>query len=59
MIGPTPPGRGPERLSGPVRKTPWLHQDEAEALRDAAYQQDRTETSIMWEALRRFLGIED
>lgn len=59
MSGPTPPGRGPKRLTGLVLKTLWLHEDEAEALRDAAYQQRRREPSIMREALRRLLGIED
>lgn len=45
--------------SGMVRQTLWLHEDEAEALRDGAYQQRRTEPSIMREALRRLLGTED
>ena len=42
-----------------LRKTLWLHVDEAEALRDAAYRERRTESAVMREALRWLLGIED
>jgi hypothetical protein len=42
-----------------VRKTLWLHGDEAEALRERAYKERRPESEIMREALRRLLGIED
>ncbi len=45
--------------SGMVRKTLWLHEDEAEALRERAYKDRRSESEIMRQALRRFLGIED
>lgn len=45
--------------SGMVRKTLWLHGDEAEALRELAYRERRAESDIMREALRRLLGIED
>ena len=45
--------------SGMVRKTLWLHGDEAEALRERAYKERRPESEIMREALRRLLGIED
>jgi len=45
--------------SGMVRKTLWLHGDEAEALRERAYRKRRAESEIMREALRRLLGIED
>lgn len=39
-------------------KTLGLH-EEAEALRDTAYRDRRTESAIMREALHRLLGIED
>ena len=42
-----------------VRKTLWLHSDEAEALRLKAFKERRAESEIMREALRRGLGIED
>jgi len=45
--------------SGMVRKTLWLHGDEADALREKAYQERRAESEIVREALRGFLGIED
>ena len=45
--------------SGMVRKTLWLHGDEAEALRERAYRERRPGAEIMREALRRLLGIED
>ena len=44
---------------GMVRKTLWLHGDEADALREKAYQERRAESEIVREALRGFLGIED
>lgn len=42
-----------------VKKTLWFHRDEAEALRVAAFEQRRTESEIVREAVRRHLGIED
>lgn len=45
--------------SGMVRKTLWLHADEAEALRLKAFKERRAESEIMREALRWRLGIED
>ena len=42
-----------------MKKTIWVHRDEAEALRDAAYKLRRTESSIIREAIRHRLGIED
>ena len=45
--------------SGTVRKTIWLHGDEAEVLRERAYKDRRAESDIVREALRAFLGIED
>jgi hypothetical protein len=45
--------------SGMVRKTLWLHGDEAEVLRERAFQERRAESEIVREALRRLLGIDD
>ncbi len=45
--------------SGMVRKTLWLHGDEADALRLRAFKERRAESEIMREALRKLLGIED
>lgn len=42
-----------------VKKTIWFHEDEAEALRVRAFEDRRSESSIVREALRCFLGIED
>ena len=42
-----------------VRKTLWLHGDEAEALRERAYRERRAESEIVRTALREYLGIED
>ena len=42
-----------------VRKNLWLHEDEAEALREAAFLERKSEAEIIREALRRHLGIED
>lgn len=44
---------------GGVKKTMWFHRDEAEALRERAYTTRRSESAIVREAVRRFLGIED
>jgi len=44
---------------GGVKKTLWFHEDEAEALRDRAYKSRRSEASLIREAVRRFLEIED
>ncbi len=45
--------------TGMIKKTLWLHQDEAEALRNRAFQERRTESDIIREGLRRILGLED
>ena len=45
--------------SGMVRKTIWLHEDEAEALRLRAFEARRGESEIVREALRCFLKIPD
>jgi len=42
-----------------VKKTLWLHEDEAESLRNRAFQDRRSEASIIREALRKFLELED
>ena len=42
-----------------VRKILWFHKDEAEALRVAAYEKRQSQASIIREAVRRYLGIED
>lgn len=42
-----------------VKKTIIFHEDEAEALRVLSFKDRRSESSIVREALRRFLGIED
>lgn len=52
-------GKTKRTKSGMERKTLWLHEDEAEALRDTAYNGRRTQSAIMPEALRRLLGFED
>jgi hypothetical protein len=44
---------------GGVRKTIWFHEDEAEALRLRAFTQRRSESSLVREAVRKLLGIED
>jgi hypothetical protein len=44
---------------GQVKKTVWLHDDEAEALREAAYQQRVSEASLIREAVRRFFELSD
>lgn len=42
-----------------VKKTIWLHRDEAETLRRRAFDERRSEASIIRQALRRHLKIED
>ncbi len=45
--------------SSGVKKTIWFHEDEAEALRIKAFKDRRSESSLIREAVRRLLGIED
>ena len=45
--------------SGLVRKTIWLHEDEAEELRKRAFEERKGESEIVREALRRLLGLPD
>ena len=54
-----PGGETTVSKSGMVRKTLWLHGDEAEALRLRAFKERRAESEIVREALRALLGIED
>lgn len=44
---------------GMVRKTLWLHADEAEALRERAFRTRRSEAEILREGLRRVLKLKD
>lgn len=43
--------------SGLIRAVVYLHPDEREALRRAAFEEDRPASEIMREALRQHLGI--
>ena len=45
--------------SGLIRKTLWIHWDENEALRRAAFEQNTTETDIVRRLLRKHFRIED
>jgi hypothetical protein len=54
-----PRGGHTTRKDGRVKKTVWLHDDEAESVREAAYEQYRSEASIIREAIRQYLHIED
>jgi hypothetical protein len=58
---PTGPRGGKTTMtgSGLVRKTVWLHVDEADELRRRAYEDRRSESEIVREALRKLLSIED
>jgi len=42
-----------------VKKTMWFHEDEAEALRVRAFEERRSESSLVREAVRKLLGLED
>ena len=54
-----PRGGHTTRKRGQVKKTVWVNDEEADALRTLAYEQRRSEASIIREALRRFFGIDD
>ncbi len=45
--------------SSGVKKTIWFHEDEAEALRLKAFKERRSESSLIREAVRKLLKIED
>ena len=60
----------PERLIGPrggettlkpgqVKKTIWFNEDEAEAIRRAAFDRRVSEASLVREAIRRFFDLPD
>lgn len=42
-----------------TRKCAWFHEDEAEAIRQRAFHERRSEAALIREAVRRYLGIED
>lgn len=54
-----PRGGRTTRKPGQVKKTVWLNADEAEHLRQAAYERYRSEASLIREALRQYFRIED
>ena len=57
LIGP----RGGETTlkPGQVKKTIWFNDDEAEAIRHAAFDQRVSEAALVREAVRRFFGLPD
>jgi hypothetical protein len=57
LIGP----RGGEttRKPGQVKKTVWLHEDEAEAVRAAAFKERVSEATLIRTAIRRFFELSD
>jgi hypothetical protein len=57
LIGP----RGGEttRKAGQVKKTVWLNDDEAEALRKAAYERRLSEAALLRVAVRRYFRLVD
>lgn len=54
-----PRGGETTRKPGQVKKTVWLNEDEAEALRKAAFDRRMSEAALIREALRRLFGIND
>ena len=60
-----PPKTGPRggkttiSKRGLIRKTFWIHHDENEALRKAAFDRRTTQTEIVRRLLRRHFRIED
>ena len=52
-------GKTTKTETGLVRKTIWLHEDEAEALRRQAFEDRRSESEIVREALRQLLKVPD
>jgi hypothetical protein len=45
--------------AGQVKKTIWFNEDEAEAIRRAAFEQRVSEASLVREAVRRMFGLPD
>lgn len=54
-----PRGGETTRKRGQVKKTLWINDDEEKALRKVAYEEHRSEASIVREALRTYLGLEE
>ena len=54
-----PLGGQTTRRRGQVKKTFWINEEEAEELRKAAFNDRRSEASIVREALRIYFEIED
>lgn len=54
-----PRGGETTRRRGQVKKTVWINDDEDAALRRLAYEEHRSEASIVREALREYLGLEE
>ena len=54
-----PRGGTTTRKKGQVKKTVWLNEAEAEALRRTAYEQHRSDASIIREVLRAHFGLDD
>ncbi|HEX9699224.1 MAG TPA: ribbon-helix-helix protein, CopG family [Acidobacteriota bacterium] len=42
-----------------MKKTLWINEDEDKELRKIAYEEHRSEASIVREALRSYLGLEE
>ena len=57
LVGPR--GGATTRKAGQVKKTVWLNEDEAEALRRAAFEQRTSEAGLIREAIRRFFRLAD
>ena len=53
-----PRGGDTTRRRGQVKKTLWINDDEHQALRKAAYEEHRSEASIVREALREYLRLD-
>lgn len=54
-----PRGGETTQKPGQMKKTFWLNDDEAEALREEAFRQRVSEASLVREAVRRLLGLKD
>ena len=54
-----PRGGETTQKSGQVKKTVWLNDDEAEALRAEAFRRRVSEASLVREAVRRLLRLKD
>lgn len=53
-----PRGGTTTRKRGQIQKTIWFNNDEAEALRKAAYEENRSEASIVREAVRLYFELD-